>query len=85
MAIGSSTIGVSPQLYSEGLGVLKLNDLLVGTPADVQLFRAGQWYSPRLTDRGSLNTQIPNFPGIAGMFGAANGTTYLFMLVPVAP
>ncbi len=85
MAISSSTLGVSPQLYSEGLGVLQLNDLLVGASADVQLFRAGQCYFPRLTNRGSLNSQIPRFPGIAGVLGAANGTFYLFMLVPVAP
>lgn len=85
MAIGGGALGVSPQLYSQGLGVLKLNDLLVGDPAQIQMFRAGQAFVPKLSERGAFNSATPNFPGLAGAFGAADGTPYFFMLVPVAP
>ena len=77
-------ISSGTQVYLEGYGVLKVNDLLVGTATDVSLFRNGMANCKFITERGSLNPTQPNYPGLGGNVNA-NGITYACVLTPVAP
>ncbi len=83
---GDLAISVSSgtQIYLEGYGVLKVNDLLLGTATDLSLFRNGIANCKNITERGSLNPAQPNYPGIGGNV-SANGITYAFVLKPAAP
>ncbi len=90
MAIPSTLLGVSCQLYSEGRGVLTINDLLVGISSEIQLFKASRVGGSAsgglfITERGSLNAAMPSFPALGGYFTTSTGINYAFILTPVAP
>jgi hypothetical protein len=73
-------------LYHEGTGVIKLNDVMVGSAKDLSLW-SGSWYRFILdmTERGAISPAIPDFPGICGRLSDPKNGERGFVLVPVAP
>lgn len=87
---GDMSIASGRQFYYEGVGLLNLDDLLVGDPDDISLWKSANFtMQTSITERGAVNPDSPNFPGLCGnIYEPVSGSPAIikgYVLTPQLP
>jgi hypothetical protein len=73
-------------LYHEGTGLIDLTKTLTGSADDLDEWNsATEVVVSGMTERGAVNPDVPNFPGICGKITKSGIGSRGFILIPVAP
>jgi hypothetical protein len=75
-------------LYHEGMGLLNLDTLVRGATADVNRWNSSAFrQTAGLSERGDWNgdSEVAQFPGIAGSISGGTSGNWIFLLTPVKP
>jgi hypothetical protein len=75
-----------PYLYHEGTGAVPLDNIVDGSDADLAAWITGFVEVSDMTERGAINSDTPDFPGLCGDIAIPVGESQVnrgFVLIPI--
>ncbi len=71
------------QFYHEGTGTVSLDNIVDGSNADLAAWFAGNPRVTDMTERGAINSEAPDFPGLSGTITSFDFAGRGFVAIPV--
>ena len=82
---GHGDFVAGPMLYHEGTGAFNLDGTLGGSASDLSIWNDSAYPNTvDMTERGAINPDAPNFPGMCGYLYSPSFGYRGFVLIPVA-